>query len=259
MTPANLQCQRCNTANPPDAAFCFRCGGSLSAPPPPQPPTGRPTQTSNTRAHWIALAAVVAIVGACGLCGIIGKLSDRSTNTANANSNVTIAGNSTPSVSPTAIPTPSFADLQRRAASLIDLNKEEYVRDDLKPFDEVMQSLRAIPKTSKDYAPAQALINRLIQKSARITAEILVLGPKPANSPWDSRVDAVVEYLRANLNDYDSSEFVEWSAVKKIEVKGEPYWGVRLKLRAKNAFGAFLLRDTYYFIRQNHVVRTEGL
>jgi hypothetical protein len=252
MTPQSLQCTRCNAPNPPDAAFCFRCGAPFAA------AASLPqVQTRNTTTLWIAVGVVVSVVAACGLCGIIGKLSDKPTNSANANTTLSTTG--TPSVSPTATPTPSFAELQRRATSLIDSNKEEYGRDDLKPFDDVTKTLREIPKTSKDYAPAQALINRLIQKSARITAEILVLGPKPITSPWDGRVDAVVEYLRAHLNDYDSSEFVEWSAVKKIEIKGEPYWGVRLKLRAKNAFGAYLLRDTYYFIRQGNVVRTEGL
>jgi len=99
----------------------------------------------------------------------------------------------------------------------------------------------------------------LIDKSARIGAELLVLGPKPKNSEWDGRVDAVVKYLRRNLNDYDSSEFVEWSPVTKLKVKGEPFWVVRLKLRAKNAFGGYILKDTFYFIRQNEVVAAEGL
>lgn len=99
----------------------------------------------------------------------------------------------------------------------------------------------------------------MIGKSARIGAELLVLGPKPKNSEWDGRVDAVVKYLRRNLNDYDSSEFVEWSPVTKLKVKGEPFWVVRLKLRAKNAFGGYILKDTFYFIRQNEVVAAEGL
>lgn len=68
-----------------------------------------------------------------------------------------------------------------------------------------------------------------------------------------------MDYLRDNLNDYDSSEFVEWSPVAKLEVKGEPYWVVRLKLRAKNAFGGYVLKNTFYFIRQNKVVSAEGL
>jgi hypothetical protein len=44
-----------------------------------------------------------------------------------------------------------------------------------------------------------------------------------------------------------------------VYIGKEPYWGVRLKLRAKNAFGAYILRDTYYFMRNNKVVKSEGL
>jgi len=139
------------------------------------------------------------------------------------------------------------------------MNKEEYVEDDLKAFDAVIGPLRAIPKDAKEYGPAQALIKKLVEKAARITAEILVLGPKLTNSAYDGRVDPVVEYLKNNLNDYDSSEFVEWSPVTKLDFKGEPFWVVRLKLRAKNAFGGYILKNTFYFIRQNKVVSTEGL
>lgn len=72
-------------------------------------------------------------------------------------------------------------------------------------------------------------------------------------------MDPVVEYLKNNLNDYDSSEFVEWSPVAKLEVKGEPFWVVRLKLRAENAFDGYILKNAFYFIRQNKVVAAEGL
>ena len=90
-------------------------------------------------------------------------------------------------------------------------------------------------------------------------AERLVMGPKPHSSEWDGGVQPVKDYLKAVLNDYDSSEFVEWSPVVKTYVGKEPYWTVRLRLRAKNAFGALILRDTYYYIRNNQVVMSKGL
>lgn len=161
--------------------------------------------------------------------------------------------------SPITTSKPNYTELQQRGDVLLKLDKEEYLQDDLKEFDAVMQPLQEIPKDSKDYAKAQSLNKNLIAKSAKIGAEILVLGPKPKNSEWDGRVDAVVSFLRKNLNDYGSSEFVEWSPVTKVAVKGEPYWTVRLKLRAKNAFGALILKETYYFIRQNEVVSAKGL
>jgi hypothetical protein len=33
--------------------------------------------------------------------------------------------------------------------------------------------------------------------------------------PWDGFIPAVVEYMKANLKDYHSSEWVEWSPVAK--------------------------------------------
>jgi hypothetical protein len=222
-----------------------------------QPPSARPA--NNTKAVWITIGILVAVLGSCGLCGVIGKLRENSTKRMAANLNDTSRPSPTVVPSPTATPNPTFAELQQRAEPLLRLEKEEYVRDDLRAFDAVIGPLRQIPKDAKEYVAAQALIKRLIDKSARITAEILVLGPKPKNSEWDGRVDPVVEYLKDNLNDYDSSEFVEWSPVTKLEVKGEPFWVVRLKLRAKNAFGGYVLKNTFYFIRQNKVVTAEGL
>ena len=220
-----------------------------------------PVPKKSNNSLFITLGIIFGVLGLCALCGIIGKLNDK-----NSNSEVALKSNSSntvtniqPAASPTPTPKPTFAELQQRSEPLLKLNKQEYVQDDLKDFDAVMQPLREIPKDAKEYKQAQALNKKLIDKSARIGAELLVLGPKPKSSEWDGRVDPVVRYLRKNLNDYDSSEFVEWSPVTKLEVKGEPFWVVRLKLRAKNAFGGLILKDTYYFIRQNEVVSAEGL
>lgn len=254
MATQSFQCPRCQTANAAEARFCSKCGLPLIQQP---PPPARPA--NNTKAVWITVGILVAVLGSCGICGVIGKLSDNSTKRRVANSNATSSTSPTVVASPTATPKPTFAELQQRAEPLLRLDKEEYVRDDLGAFDAVIGPLREIPKDAKEYAAAQALIKKLIDKSARITAEILVLGPKPKNSEWDGRVDPVVDYLKNNLNDYDSSEFVEWSPVTKLEIKGEPFWVVRLKLRAKNAFGGYVLKNTFYFIRQNRVISAEGL
>lgn len=253
MSTQSFQCPRCQTANAAEARFCSQCGLPFT-----QQPSLPPRPVSN-KAVWITVGLLVAVLGSCGICGVIGKLGDNSTKRTVANTNAASSTSPTVVASPTATPKPTFAELQERAEPLLRLDKEEYLRDDLGAFDAVIGPLREIPKDAKEYAPAQALIKKLIDKSARMTAEILVLGPKPKNSEWDGRVDPVVEYLKDNLNDYDSSEFVEWSPVTKLEVKGEPFWVVRLKLRAKNAFGGYVLKNTFYFIRQNKVVTAEGL
>jgi len=250
MATQSLQCPRCQTTNVAEAHFCAHCGLALRQ-------SSAARAVNNTKAVWITVGVIIAVLGSCGLCGVIGKLADDSAKRGTITPNNPIDSSPTVLASPT--PKPGFSELKQRAEQLLRLEKEEYVREDIGAFDALLKPLREIPKDAKEYAAAQALIKKLIDKSARIAAEILVLGPKPKNSEWDGRVDPVVEYLKNNLNDYDSSEFVEWSPVTKLEMKGEPFWVVRLRLRAKNAFGGYILKNTFYFIRQNRVVIAEGL
>lgn len=119
--------------------------------------------------------------------------------------------------------------------------------------------MRTIPKEAKECKEAKPLLDKTAKRWARFAAEELVLGRKPENSGWNGKVACVDRYLKSTLNDYDSSEYLEWSPVTRVELKGEPYWAVKLKLRAKNAFGAFFVKDAAFFIRQNEVVRAVGL
>lgn len=192
------------------------------------------------------------------MCGIIGSLNDKKKD--NPQTDVALTNvQQAPPAQVAVTPPPSFADLKAKVPALLNFKKDEYVQADLKQFDDAMTPLRAIPKEDKNYKEAQTLVKKLIDKSSVIGAEIVVLGEKPMQSGWDGDVLPVKQYLRKALNDYDSSEFVEWSPVSKVYIGKEPYWGVRLKLRAKNAFGAYIVRDTYYFIRNNQVVQTKGL
>jgi len=67
------------------------------------------------------------------------------------------------------------------------------------------------------------------------------------NSPWDGAVPAVVEYLRANLKDFRSAEWIEWSKVTK---NGDGYL-VRCKYRAKNSFSAYDIYNQVFNIDSN--------
>lgn len=108
--------------------------------------------------------------------------------------------------------------------------------------------ISSIPKEAKEYKEAQ-------KQSAIIAVhlmELALIGERPTTAPARA-------YLRNNLNDYDSSEFIEWSPVSKTYIKNEPYWSLSLKLRAKNLVGAYLLKDVTFYIRQNQVMKTDGL
>lgn len=192
------------------------------------------------------------------LVGIVSSELKNKSNTSNQSEVANTTANSTPV--PTPAPTPkAFAQLKTEADNLLAIQQSEYETVDVRKFDEVMAPLRAIPKGSKDYKSAQQFNEKLINKAGAILAERMLLGEKPLQSSWDGDVLPVKTYLKAVLNDYDSSEFVEWSPVTKVYIGKEPYWGVRLRLRAKNAFGALMLRDTYYYIRNNQVVIAKGL
>ncbi len=65
-----------------------------------------------------------------------------------------------------------------------------------------------------------------------------------SNSAWDGSVSQVKEYLRKNLNDAKSVEYVEWSPVFKFE-DGSGF-AVRCKYRAKNSFGAYVLEEKLF-------------
>lgn len=90
-------------------------------------------------------------------------------------------------------------------------------------------------------------------------AELDIIGEKPESSGYDGRVAPAVEYLKTALHDYDSSEFVKWFPVVKTTYKGKPCWGVKMQLRAKNAFGAYVNSTPFFYIQKGQVVGVEGL
>lgn len=159
---------------------------------------------------------------------------------------------------PTPSPTPitDFAELKVKT-------EKELIRDDdipdIKALEQLIGWLEAIPKSSPSYKEAQGVLKRAKVKLELWKTEVDLLGPRPENSKFDGSVDVVDKYLKAVLNDYHNSEYVSWSPVAKVKEKGKPYWMVRLRLRAKNGFGALILRDTYYYIQQGQVVKTVGL
>jgi len=161
----------------------------------------------------------------------------------------------TPTPEPT--PIPNFADLKKEAEKLL----AEYKRDPDAPIHEPIKQTASALATITDAKNAKAateLKKKLDDADLKITTEVGILGAKP-ESYYNGKVLEVDRYLSRVLNDYDSSEYVEWSPVIKVREKDGPYWAVRLKLRAKNAFGGYILRDTYYYIRGGQVVRSKGL
>lgn len=98
-------------------------------------------------------------------------------------------------------------------------------------------------------------------KTPTVKTEVVhpILGKKPEQSAWGGEVPEVRKYLQRNLNDFDSSEYVDWSPVSEVKRGEELFWGVRLRLRAKNAFGAYIVKDIYFYIKDGEVKHADGI
>lgn len=246
-----FQCPNCRAANAVGSRFCSHCGTPFAAPAPQAVPK------KQSFPGWAI--ALIACVGLCGICGAIGNLADKNKTTV-ADQSAANAANQPAANLPPAAPTPplTLAELKAKAQPLLKMpDRAEYTADELKPFDEVMKPLREITKESKDYKEAQKLFDQLNKKLSVFLAEIVVLGPKPINSAYDGNVTPAQNYLKQALNDYDSSEYLGWTDVRKTYVGKEPFWTTTVRLRAKNAFGAFVVNEYTFFIRNNQVVNVE--
>jgi len=96
--------------------------------------------------------------------------------------------------------------------------------------------------------------NEAREKISEAESVVNEIGPKPENSEWDGAVKPVVDYLNANLRDPGSCEYIEWSPVFLQNLSGEKYWAVRVKYRAKNAFGGYVIEEKIAWIRNDEVV-----
>lgn len=115
---------------------------------------------------------------------------------------------------------------------------------------EARKAVDSIAKLMPGHEDLEYLEESLAEKQ-EIIAEI---GPKPANSPWDGSVACVNDYLNKVLLDPYSVKYEEWSAVTFITYQDQNFWAVRIKYRAKNAFGAYILEEKVALIRNNQVV-----
>ena len=127
----------------------------------------------------------------------------------------------------------------------------------------------AVPVAPSKPTPPKAEVDQNTQKTAKgccgcmtIFVLLLIIGslfsPKSDNSPgdylvknseWDSAVPAVVNYLKKNLNDPDSVQYIEWSKVNIVtsDTSSYKYW-VRCKYRAKNGFGGYVIQNQIFYL-----------
>lgn len=251
MAIQSFNCPRCGVPNAHGVRFCSNCGLQFT---PRQP---LPNAQKNKSSLYIVLAILGGFFMMCVLCGVIGNLSKNKNDAAVSSTSANLAA--IPTASPTPTPPPTFAELRTRAEDFLKIKPENLEYADVERIDDTRLALQNLSKEDKNYKEAQLLTKKLIDRTAPVAAEKFLLGDKPKSSSYDGRVQPAVDYLRANLNDYDSCEFVNWYQVVKTTYEKKPAWGVKLRLRAKNAFGAFIVKDVFFYIRQNQVVGVEGL
>lgn len=219
----NLLCPQCSTLTIAPARFCNNCGVGFSV----QPIVEKPKSKNG-----LVLIILLAVLGVVSLP--FQKPDDAQT------IDTTISANQPLPASP-----PVWTDSQRLQKA-----RELIKTADPQQLQLALGLLKSIPKTAKEYREGEKLITDL----GRIVLEREVLGQRPISGKAE-----VSEYLSQVINDYGSSEFVQWSEVEKVYLKKEPYWSVKLRIRAKNAFGAYTVKDAVFYIRQGQVVKAQGL
>lgn len=161
-----------------------------------------------------------------------------------------------PVETPTPTPFTSFADLKNETEELIKFEAGEYTDGDVERYDRALDQLNKITKTDPNFRDTQKLKAPLEKKAKSVRLEVALLGKRPTEIELRSMYN---NYLRDRLNDYDSSEYVGYSQAFREYVKGEPYWTSTLRLRAKNAFGAYIVKDVKFYIQGGSVVYAKGL
>lgn len=83
--------------------------------------------------------------------------------------------------------------------------------------------------------------------------------PRPLS---DGSYAAVTSFLKANVDDASSLEYVRWSGISPGEIRRTdvaetltPAWGLRLRYRSRNKFGALELFEQVFFISKGSVIR----
>lgn len=174
-------------------------------------------------------------------------------------SSTPVATQPRPGISPSPTPTPTIKDLRSTIDEFEKVSFKEYETVDMNSLNEIISRLENVPASAREYKESKSLLNRAVAKRSKVRRYLAELNVKP--KVWaDGSLEEVRDYLRYNLNDYNSSEFIGWSALELVVLDNdEPFWKIRLRLRAKNAFGGYIVRDTTYYLQNKIIVRSEGL
>jgi LysM repeat protein len=131
---------------------------------------------------------------------------------------------------------------------------ERTVLDAKAKIEGVRQQIAAADKQLNDALNAQRQ-----QRDAALRlrqSEDVMRGPRPTQLA-NGTVPLVLKWFQESLHDPYSARYVHWSKVEKYSWASQPCWVVSVRIRAKNAFGAYVLSDNRFYIRQNRIVHYE--
>ena len=122
----------------------------------------------------------------------------------------------------------------------------------------LIEELKIVGANADAYRMAELKVTRLVAEATvkdaaakkEAAEQLRKRGPKPQSSGWDGSVRPVVQHLESNLRDPDSVEYIEWSPV----IGRGDFWLVRVKYRAKNGFGGYVVANQVALIQHGQVV-----
>ena len=117
--------------------------------------------------------------------------------------------------------------------------------------DKVASTRKRISNADNEVAMALLESKQLIEGSRSA-------GPMPTQLP-NGQIPVVVRYLNDNLHDPYSMKLLKWSKPRIVYKVDQPFWYVTLRMRAKNGFGAYILREVGFYLKNNKVVFTDNL
>ena len=97
-----------------------------------------------------------------------------------------------------------------------------------------------------------AMVLNKEDKEPEKVAETVAVQQYAIVNQWDGSVTEVKNYLRNNLNDWDSYESMEWSKVAPADGGGS--FLVRHKYRAANGFGAKIIQHQVFQVSANGTI-----
>lgn len=78
-------------------------------------------------------------------------------------------------------------------------------------------------------------------------------GTKPTKNPKDGSIKIVMDFIKSNVKNPDTFEFLEWSEL----ASENGYWKVRCKYKGVSSFNAEVTTNAWFYIRNQKVVYTK--